>query len=110
MMLFLKIRYLDRTDKHFKDRCLYLDTETLDPVTRAAVELVAENESSRTEREILKYRHLFVDKELGTVCGNPNTWHSFRTVGPSEYFEDETGKELTLNEMGPILTGSPLHD
>ena len=45
MMLFWKIRYLDRTDKQFKDRHLYLRTETLEPVTRAAIELVTEPKS-----------------------------------------------------------------
>lgn len=107
MMLYFNIRYLDRTDRQFKNRCLYLDTKTLDPITQAAIEFVAQNESSRTEREILKYRHLFIDEKSGTGPGNPDTWDSFRTVGPCEYFEDETGKELTLHEMGPILTGSP---
>ena len=107
MMLLWKIRYLDRTDKQFKDRYLYLHTKTLDPVTRAAVELVVENKSSKTERAILKYRHLFTEEKSGNAPGNPNEWDKFSTVGPSEYFEDETGKEITDHEMGPILTGSP---
>ena len=42
MMLFWKIRYLDRAEKQFKDRYLYLHTKTLDPVARATIELVAE--------------------------------------------------------------------
>jgi hypothetical protein len=54
MLLFWKIRYFDRSDKDFKDRCLYLHTSSLDPITRAAVEFVVENKSSRTEREIRK--------------------------------------------------------
>ena len=45
MMLFWKIRYLDRTDKQFKDRYLYLHTKTLEAVSRATVEFVAENKS-----------------------------------------------------------------
>ena len=45
MMLLWKIRYLDRSDKQFKDRYLYLNTKSLDPVTRATVELVAESKS-----------------------------------------------------------------
>jgi hypothetical protein len=107
MMLFWKIRYLDRADKQFKDRHLYLHTKTLDPVTRATVELVAENRSSRTEREILKYRHLFVEKEPGASPGDPNDWDRFIGVNPSEYFEDETGKEITHDEMAQILSESP---
>lgn len=107
MMLFWKIRYLDRTDKQFKDRHLWLDTETLDPVTRAALEIVTKNRTSKTEREILKYRHLFIERSADSWPSDPTGWSEFRTVGPSEYFEDETGKEMTLHEMGPVLTGSP---
>jgi hypothetical protein len=106
MMLFWKIRYLDRADKVFKDRYLYLHTRTLDPVTCAAVELVAENRSSRTQREILKYRHLFVEQELSAVHANQNDWDRLIGVGPSEYFEDETGKEFTHDDMARIITGS----
>jgi hypothetical protein len=42
MILHWTIRYLDRTGKQPKSGYLYLDTKPLDPVTRAAVELVAE--------------------------------------------------------------------
>ena len=66
MLLHWKIRYLDRTDKQFKDRNLYLNTKTLDPVMQATVEFVISNDSLRTEREILKYRHLFVEERVGT--------------------------------------------
>jgi hypothetical protein len=109
MMLSWKIRYFDRAGKQFKDRCLYLQTKALDPVTRAAIELVIKNKSSQTEREILKYRHLFIQ-------GNPENGLTFQNgwdddVGQCfclhDYFEDETGKEMHLQEMGPILTGSP---
>lgn len=107
-MLLWKIRYLDRTDKQFKDRYLYLDTRTLDPVARAAVELVAEGRSSRTEREILKYKRLFVEGTVEGIPGDdPDNWDRFSTVGPSEYFEDETGREITHDDMAQILTGSP---
>ena len=106
MMLFWKIRYLDRADKQFKDRYLYLNTKSLDPTTRAAVELVAENKSSKKEREILKYKYLFT---AGTLegPGDLDNWDRFMSVGPSEYFEDDTGKEISDNEMAQILTGSP---
>lgn len=107
MMLFWKIRYLDRTDKTFKDRYLYLETETLEPVTRAAIELVTEGKSSRSRREILKYRHLFVEGSLESLPSDPRGWVEFRGVGPSEYFEDEVGTEITILDMGPILTGDP---
>ncbi len=107
MMLFWKIRYLDRTDKQFKDRYRRLDTMTLDPVARAAVELVAENGSHKTEREILKYRHLFVGGTLESLTGGSKNWDKFLSVGPSEYLEDETGREIAHDEMAQILTGNP---
>jgi hypothetical protein len=107
MMLFWNIRYLDRADKQFKNRRLYLHTKTLDSVTRAAVELVVEGRSSNTEMDILKYRHLFIENNSDSAPGDPNSWGSGRTVGPSEYFEDEAGKEITDHEIARILTGSP---
>jgi hypothetical protein len=107
VLLFWKIRYFDRTDRDFKDRSLYLHTPSLDPVTRAAVELVVENRSPGANREILKYRNLFVEGTLQGPPGGVKEWDRFVGVGPSEYFEDETGKELTLREMGPLLTGDP---
>ncbi len=105
MMLFWKIRYLDRSDKIFKDRNLNLNTNSLDPTTQAAVELVAESKSSKTEWEILKYKHLFAKGTVVSV-GNPDNWDRFMSVGPSEYLEDELGNEITDNEMAQILTGS----
>ncbi|OAI52552.1 hypothetical protein AYO44_16565 [Planctomycetaceae bacterium SCGC AG-212-F19] len=107
MMLFWKIRYLDRSDKQFKDRYLYLHTKTLNPVIRAAVELVAETNSNKTDREILKYRHLFVE---GTVegPGEPSDWDRYSTVGPLDYLEDETGQEITHDQMAQIVTGNPM--
>lgn len=106
-MLLWKIRYLDRSDKQFKDRFLYLHTKKLDPVTRAAVELIVENKSSRTEREILKFRHLFTEGSLEDVRDNPDDWDKFSTVFLIDYCEDEAGKELTPDEMAQIVTGSP---
>lgn len=106
MMLLWKIRYMDRADKQFKDRYLYLNTKSLDPTTRAAVELVAENKSSKREREILKYKHLFTEGTLEGP-GEHDNWDRFSSVGPTEYFEDETRKEISGNEIAQILTGSP---
>ena len=108
MIVFWRIRYLDRDDKQFKDRDLFLDTERLDAATRAEVELVVETKSRRTEREILKYRCLFeednsdVATQKWLVAGK-----SVNSAFLTNYFEDETGKELTTHEMGPVLTGDP---
>jgi hypothetical protein len=107
VILFWKIRYLDRTDKQFKDRYLCLRTKTLDPVTRAAVELVAEAETTKDKRDILRYRHLFRESRLEDLPDDQHNWGQFRTVGPTEYFEDETGAEINQRDMGPILTGDP---
>jgi hypothetical protein len=108
MMLMWKIRFLDQTDREFKDRCLYLDTNTLDAVTRAAVEFVAHNKTSKTEQGIFKFRHLFIEDKSGNgPPGNTAEWGSCRSVGPSEYFEDETGKEITGDEMAQIWTANP---
>lgn len=107
MMLFWKIRYLDRADKQFKDRCLYLNTKTLEPIARAAVELVVQNDSPSTKREILKYRHLFVEDKAEASFGNPAECDFGKGFCLPDYFEDETGKELANDEMAQILTGSP---
>jgi hypothetical protein len=106
MILFWKVRYLDSADREFKDRDLYLDTRTLDPVKRAAIELVVECKSSKTERDILKYRHLFHEDNPESPAGTLQGWGSFETFALDDYFEDETGKEITLQELGPLLTGS----
>lgn len=106
MMLLWKIRYLDRLDKQFKDRYLSLDTKTLDPVTRVAVELVVQNKSPKTERDILRYRRLFTEYELASLPTDPTDLARI-IGGVSGYFEGETGKEITEREMGPIVTGSP---
>ncbi|MDB5308413.1 MAG: hypothetical protein JWO38_2615 [Gemmataceae bacterium] len=109
MMLLWKIHYLDRSDRQFKDRCLSLTTKTLDPLTRAKIELIAKSDSSRTNREILKYRHLFKEDDLESDLNAPIDCDEFRFVGldPEVYYEDETGKEITGDEVAQILSGSP---
>jgi hypothetical protein len=99
---------LDRNDRQFKDRDLFLDTATLPIAKRAAVELVAESQRSGNERELLKIRSLFLE-ESGA------DWGEDRLKGNGEmksfflhsYFEDEKGNEIRMYEMGPILTGDP---
>jgi hypothetical protein len=108
MMLSWKIRYLDKTDKRFKDRYLELNTESLEPAVRAAVELVVESTSSGTERAILKFRRFFVERTLEEASVTSKAADSFNTFCVSDYFEDETGRELGRNEMAQIMTGSPI--
>lgn len=81
MMLFWKIRCLDRADKQFKDRCLYLNTKKLAPVERAAVELIVQNDSSNTKREILKYRHFYSGKTRPQLA----TATRLRTTSPRAF-------------------------
>lgn len=103
MVIFWRIRYLDRTDRQFKDRDLYLDTDALDAVTKAAVEFVMQSRSSKSQRDILRFRHLFQPNEPETF-GKPVARSGFCLPN---YFEDETGTELSDLEIGPILTGNP---
>ena len=64
MLMFWRIRYLDSRDRCFKDRDLWLDTDTLDPVVKAAVEFAHDTKESNRGREILRYRHLFHESNL----------------------------------------------
>jgi hypothetical protein len=103
MMLFWKIRYLDRTDNQFKDRYLYLRTETLDPVTRAAVEFISESKFRNDERQVLRFRSLFVEGRPDTLPTSMDGLDEFRNVGPTEYLEDETGREIKKHELWEYL-------
>ncbi len=107
MLLLWGIRYFDRNDRKFKDRSLRLDTQTLDPVCRAAIELVVNNEATRRGRDVVKYRHLFVEEVPGTNYGDPDPASEIRCFGVDDYFEDETGEEVSGDELGRLLTGSP---
>jgi len=109
VLLFWRIRYLDSRDKQFKDRDLLLDTDRLDPVTKAAVELCSEMERPGGGRAMLRYRHLFREEkhsgdELNKLVERHGGMNMFCVP---EYFEDENGKELTRKQMGVILTGDP---
>jgi len=109
MLLFWRIRYLDRRDRQFKDRDLWLDTKTLDPVTRAAVELCDEMERPGRGPRMLRYRHLFREK---TFSGDEMDGMVHRCGGVNafclpDYFEDENGQELTWKQMALALTGDP---
>ena len=110
MLLFWRIRYLDTRDRQFKDRDLYLDTDTLDPATKAAVEYACELRGSGSiGREILRYRSLFLEGsplegEAGAKAKTAAKFHSFCIP---DYFEDEVGEELSTLRMGQVLSGDP---
>lgn len=109
MLLFWRIRYLDTRDKTFKDRDLWLDTDTLAPAMKAAVELAQVIGSKGAGREMLKYRPLFKESALSPAeiqewtikCG------SFSGVCVTEYFEDEKGDGLNRNQLAVALSGNP---
>jgi hypothetical protein len=107
-MLFMwRIRYLDSRDKEFQDRDLWLDTETLEPGMKAAIEAYAEMKSGDRGREVLRYRHLFQEKRLSAdeqqrVLDRGGGIEKFALP---HYFEDENGKELNGKEFAFALTG-----
>jgi hypothetical protein len=109
VLLFWRIRYLDTRDKEFKDRDLALETHTLDPAVRAAVEATYELKDIGRRRDMLRYRNLFREdtqtpEELEELCKRSERggW-----VFIHDYFEDEDGQELTSKRMALILTGDP---
>jgi hypothetical protein len=109
MRLLWKIRYLDTLERQFKDRYRFLDTELLDPATKAAVELCYELEAPEARRSMLKYRKLF--QELNESDGGLESFFAQEPM-PSTffvdgYFEDQNGNELTNKQMGAALTGNP---
>jgi len=109
MLLFWRIRYLDTRDKQFKNRDLWLETDTLDDVTKAAVELAYELKDIGHRRKMLCHRHLFHEKnfskdELNAIVQQHG---GISSVFIHDYFEDENANELSNKQMGVILTGNP---
>lgn len=107
MHLFWKIRYLDAQDKQFKDRNLWLDTRTLDDANRAAIELLYELNNRRHQRKWLQYRHLFHEHDIYEKPNRCNDVDKFGSVFLFDYFEDETGNELSSKQIAVILTDKP---
>jgi len=103
MLLFWRIRYLDSRDRAFKDRDLWLDTQVLDHVSRARVELDLELGETDGHRNMLRHRHLFTEKERPPTSV-PDRFSGFLV---SCYFEDENGLPLSQHRMGVILSGTP---
>ena len=109
MLLFWCIRYLDSRDRKFRDRDLWLDTSTLDPSTRAAVELCDQLRDSGDRRRWLQFRHLFRVEHGTSVDLNTRLEGHDRFAGVCvrDYFEDENEQELSRQRMAEILTGDP---
>lgn len=108
MLIFWRIRYFDRTRNQFANRDLFLDTATLPPAIRAAIELLSESNSSRADRKLLKFRSQFTEGSWSDWGEEPlKAIGQLKTIFLDGYFEDENGKEITIAEIGPILTGNP---
>ena len=107
MLIYWKVRYLDRRDRTHRNRDLILVTTMLDAVTRAAVELLMETKTTRTEREILKFRHLFGDGDGRTLEQLMEGQDKGQVVSLTNYLEDEDGNELTNLEIGQVVTADP---
>src|ERR1700761_2553759 len=106
MNVYWKIRYLDRGTKLFGDRHLRLETDSLDPLTKAEVELVLEKRASQgPEGGVINYRHLFSETPTPSFVGVDLA--TIVSVCIPEYIEDEAGKQIPLLDVGPIQTGDP---
>ena len=104
MLLIWKIRCLNTKNKQWGDRYLWLETEKLDSVQLAAIEIQKQSSSYdyRKEREWLKYRHLFTEGEVTEELFSKHK--ASQCFGLRDYFEDENGSQLTLDKVGQILT------
>jgi hypothetical protein len=107
MHVFWRIRYLDRTDRHFKDRDLFLDTDKLAPELAAAVELALETKTSKSERAFLRFRPLFTEDNADGAIEKWGVAGKGSCFCLTDYIEDEAGSEMSGDEMCRIVTGSP---
>jgi hypothetical protein len=106
MILFWRIRYFDTIEKQFKDRDLWLDTETVDAVTKAAIETCNELKEPLGGRGMIKYRHLFKPEAAsGEMHDRIDRSGKFATVFIHDYHEDENGNQLSRKELGVAITG-----
>jgi hypothetical protein len=97
MFLCWKVRYYDRGDKLFKDRDLYLDTDTLDHIAKAAVELCHAMDERGHGRGMLRFRHLFQEhrythSEIETLVERHGSYIGFCVT---DYFEDDIGNDVS---------------
>lgn len=109
MIFFWKIRYFDRGDKEFKDRCLYLDPETIPIQDLACIEFLSETRKHNWDRKILKFRHLFreVSKNERKKLWHKHCSSGIETILLDDYVEDEDGNVIALQEALRIKYGNP---
>jgi hypothetical protein len=107
MVLSWKIRYLDSTDREFKDRRLWLDTEDLDSLLKASIETCYNKRKHGPGRDILKFRQLFKPEATsGEIQARIQLRGNFHSVHIHDYFEDEHGREMPSNSMAKVLSGN----
>lgn len=106
MIIFWAIRYIDRTDRQWKDRRLFLDTTKLPTAQRAAIELAIE---TKVQWDFLRFRPLFVEEKTKEGFSK---WfgHGHRSFHLHGYHEDETGAEVSLWDLGYVPPGMEAHD
>lgn len=109
MLIHWKFRYLNRATKEFGDRNLFLETNSLDPLTKAAVELAVEAKTRSEKRKFVGYRKLFKEDNTLKPFEDWQKNPSERRQGDplDDYSEDETGQEISVDEIARILTGNP---
>ena len=110
MILFWRIRYLDRRDRHFYDRDLWLDTHSLPPKQRAEVEAIYEARESLPDTAILKLRHLFIERCEGEADLGTRVKESvvFGNVSLPHYFEFNTEYILQRSFQNQIQIKTPV--
>lgn len=107
MLIFWKVRYFHRQQRTFGDHELCLNTESLDPATRAAIEFLAVSRTRQSERGMLRFRSLFAERDWKTALEEISPGGVPQFVALPDYLEDELGTEITSRELGPLLTGDP---
>ena len=109
MILFWRIRYLDRRDRHFYDRDLWLDTDSLPPKRRAEVEAIYEARELLPDAAVLKLLHLFkerseVEADIHALVQRSGAFGGFSLP---HYFEDENGHQIEEHKLGAVVRGEP---
>jgi hypothetical protein len=107
MMIYWPINYLGPNDRRYRRRTLWLNTASLDPATRAAVEFTIET-GGQNNWQMLKYRSLFVEDNSDH---HQTTWQDvadrLMPVMLMNYVEDEHGNRLSEDEHCLRVTGLP---
>lgn len=106
MLLYWNVRFWHRGERQWLNRHLLLSTDSLDAPTKAAVEFVVATRASRNEREILRFRGLFREYETDASERLHRIHQEVQSVCLTEYFEDDSGREVTRKELAEVLTGS----